>query len=131
MPNHPPSIMPRINCCCRDIYSRKIFLSPFHQRRKVNANERFTVREHKSSFNLKRQARKHIISEIFFALLTPSRLQNFTSGSCRKSTTRGRDMIYEISFTHMMYAAGLRKSSRWIIDNFSTTLHRSLPNRCI
>lgn len=83
----------------------------------------------KSSFNLKASARKHIISEIFFALLTHA-ADKILQAAAAGSRWHEADMIYEISFTRM-YAAGLWKPSRWIIDNFSTTLHRSLPYRCI
>lgn len=78
-----------------------------------------------------RQVRKHIISRNIFrtfdSYFSPT---NFTSGSCRKTTTRG---WWFMKFLPHTYVCCIREKKflfkahekpwRWIIDNFSTTLN--------
>jgi hypothetical protein len=114
--------------CCKDKPAQNILLS-FHQCecvcvwRKIYGQEAYTQ---------KRQVRKHIISENISPLLC--RLLNFTS--CRKKTTWGWWFMKFLKNTYAYILTGFWrpwKSFKWIIDNFSTTLRRSLvlPYRCI
>lgn len=92
--------MPWINRC-RDIHENIFITIPSAGKGVVDANGRFTVRKHKKLFQPKSVGQETHYFRNIFRTFDSRRWQNFTSGSCRKSVTRGRYDLWNFFHSHV------------------------------